>query len=82
MSTPRRRFHDSHDHLSGFAFRTRFDKSQFADLLTDEPAPLGGDSAPNPARLLAAACRHLPDSEPALSVFRKPSFRRSTSAPK
>jgi uncharacterized OsmC-like protein len=55
MSTPAGDFTIHIDHLSGFAFRTRFDKSQFADLLTDEPAPLGSDSAPNPARLLAAA---------------------------
>jgi uncharacterized OsmC-like protein len=39
----------------GFAFRTSFDKQHYLDLLTDEPAPLGKDSAPNPARVLAAS---------------------------
>lgn len=43
------------DQLEGYAFRTRFDKDQFAELLTDEPPPLGKDSGPNPARILAAA---------------------------
>jgi uncharacterized OsmC-like protein len=43
------------EQVEGFQFRTRFDKEQYADLLMDEPAPLGRDSAPNPARILAAA---------------------------
>jgi uncharacterized OsmC-like protein len=43
------------EQLEGFAFRTRFDKQHYVDLLTDEPSPLGKDSGPNPARLLAAA---------------------------
>lgn len=43
------------EHLQGYVFRTRFDKAQHPDLLVDEPAPLGADSAPNPARILAAA---------------------------
>lgn len=43
------------EHLQGYVFRTRFDKAQHPDLLVDEPAPLGTDSAPNPARILAAA---------------------------
>lgn len=42
-------------HVGGYVFRTSFDKEQFADLLVDEPPPLGTDSAPNPARILAAA---------------------------
>jgi CBS domain-containing protein/uncharacterized OsmC-like protein len=43
------------EHVAGFAFRVRFDKDQHTPVLTDEPAPLGRDAAPNPARLLAAA---------------------------
>ena len=43
------------DHVEGYKFRTRFDKEHFTELLTDEPAPLGKDAAPNPARILAAA---------------------------
>ncbi len=41
--------------IEGFEFRVRFDKDQFAELRLDEPAPLGKDSAPNAARILAAA---------------------------
>jgi organic hydroperoxide reductase OsmC/OhrA len=55
MSTPVSEFTIQIDRLDGFAFRTRFDRPGFADLLTDEPPPLGNDSAPNPARLLAAS---------------------------
>lgn len=38
-----------------YEFKVKFDKPQFADLALDEPAPLGRDSAPNAARILAAA---------------------------
>ena len=38
-----------------YDFLVRFDKDSVADLVTDEGAPLGKDSGPNPARLLAAA---------------------------
>lgn len=38
-----------------FEFRVRFDKPQHAELLLDEPAPLGKDLAPNASRILAAA---------------------------
>lgn len=43
------------EQVDAFEFRVRFDKEQYADLYMDEPEPLGKDSAPNPARILAAA---------------------------
>jgi uncharacterized OsmC-like protein len=43
------------EQIDGFEFRVKFDKEQFAPLLLDEPAPLGHDTAPNAARILAAA---------------------------
>jgi uncharacterized OsmC-like protein len=39
----------------GFEFHVKFDKDHYASLELDEPAPLGRDSAPNAARILAAA---------------------------
>lgn len=38
-----------------YEFRIRFEGSAYDDLITDEPAPLGGDAGPNPSRLLLAA---------------------------
>lgn len=38
-----------------FRFEVHFDKPSLAPLLTDEPAPLGGDAGPNPTRMLATA---------------------------
>ena len=43
------------EQTSGYAFRVRFDKEQFAEIHMDEPPPLGHDNAPNAARVLAAA---------------------------
>jgi uncharacterized OsmC-like protein len=43
------------EQVAGFDFRVRFDKARYADLHIDEPPPLGGDTAPNPVRILAAA---------------------------
>lgn len=43
------------EQVEGFDFRVRFDKESYPELRMDEPAPLGTDSAPNPARILAAA---------------------------
>jgi CBS domain-containing protein/uncharacterized OsmC-like protein len=54
-SAPAGRFAIGVEHVAGFQFRVTFDKDHHAPILTDEPAPLGRDSAPNPARLLAAA---------------------------
>ncbi|MBX7117000.1 MAG: OsmC family protein [Myxococcaceae bacterium] len=42
-------------HERGFRFRADFDGEQHPPLWFDEPPPLGNDTAPNPARVLAAA---------------------------
>jgi uncharacterized OsmC-like protein len=52
---PAGEFHITVEQLDGYEFRVRFDKPQYPDLRMDEPAPLGKDAAPNPARILAAA---------------------------
>ena len=38
-----------------YSFRIRFDDTTIADLMTDEPAPLGKGEGPNPTRLLVSA---------------------------
>lgn len=43
------------EHVDGYEFRVVFDKDTHPPLSVDEPAPLGKDQGPNPARLLAAA---------------------------
>lgn len=49
------RFRVEVEQVEGFELQARFDKPQYGALTMDEPAPLGHDSAPNPARILAAA---------------------------
>jgi uncharacterized OsmC-like protein len=43
------------EQTADFEFRVRFDKPHHADLMMDEPAPLGKDAAPSASRILAAA---------------------------
>lgn len=43
------------EQVEGFTFNVRFDKEHYPTLQMSEPAPLGDDAAPNPARVLAAA---------------------------
>ncbi|KRG70902.1 OsmC family protein [Pseudoxanthomonas dokdonensis] len=38
-----------------YAFLVRFDGTTIANLMTDEPAPLGAGAGPNPTRMLAVA---------------------------
>jgi organic hydroperoxide reductase OsmC/OhrA len=38
-----------------YAFRIRFDDTTIAELMTDEPEPLGKGEGPNPTRLLVSA---------------------------
>ncbi|WP_233843606.1 OsmC family protein [Dyella sp. 2HG41-7] len=38
-----------------YEFRVRFDGTAMPDITTDEASPLGGDTGPNPARLLVAS---------------------------
>jgi len=49
------RFAISVKQIGGYEFQVKFDKEQFAPIRMDEPPPLGHDSAPNAARVLAAA---------------------------
>ena len=48
-------FEISIDQVNGYEFRVKFDKEHHEQVSMDEPAPLGNDSAPNAARMLAAA---------------------------
>jgi uncharacterized OsmC-like protein len=43
------------EQVDGFRFLVNFDKPTFEPLRLDEPPPLGRDTAPNAARILAAA---------------------------
>jgi len=43
------------EHLTGLEFKVRFDWPDAAEILTDEPEPLGRRRGPNASRLLAAA---------------------------
>jgi uncharacterized OsmC-like protein len=43
------------DQIHDYEFRVRFDKEHMAELVGDEPSPLGRDAGPSPSRLLAAA---------------------------
>jgi len=41
--------------VSDYEFRVRFDGTSIPELATDETAPLGRETGPNPSRLLVAA---------------------------
>ena len=43
------------EHLEGYEFKVRFDWEDAADVVMDEPPPLGGQHGPNASRMLAAA---------------------------
>jgi uncharacterized OsmC-like protein len=48
-------FSISLDCMQDFEFLVTFDDTQYPDLTTDEPEPVGSGKGPNPSRLLAAA---------------------------
>lgn len=54
MSEPVSSFDLTLEQLGGYEFKVGFDKP-YPELHTDEPPPLGKDSGPNPARMLAVA---------------------------
>jgi uncharacterized OsmC-like protein len=43
------------DQIRDYQFRVTFDQKPYPDLMMDEPPPVGGDTAPSPSHLLAAA---------------------------
>ncbi len=43
------------EQLEGYEFKVKFDWDQVADLVVDEPPPLGERSGPNASRMLAVA---------------------------
>jgi uncharacterized OsmC-like protein len=54
-TAPASRFSLRVEQVDGFQFLVKFDKDAFEPLRLDEPPPLGHDTAPNAARILAAA---------------------------
>jgi organic hydroperoxide reductase OsmC/OhrA len=46
------------EQIQDFEFRVKFDWPDVAELLLDEPAPLGRSAGPNAARLIGAAVAH------------------------
>ena len=55
MAEPIGAFTITLDQVQDYEFRVKFDKESMAELLTDEPPPLGQDAGPSPSRLLGAA---------------------------
>lgn len=43
------------EHLEDYEFKVKFDWDKVADILMDEPPPLGHQNGPNASRMLAAA---------------------------
>lgn len=55
MSEPVSEFVVRLEQIRDYEFRVDFGKPELAELIVDEPPPLGHDAGPNPSRLLAAA---------------------------
>ncbi len=43
------------ERMQDYEFRVQFDKDKFAELIMDEPPPMGHDMGPNATRVLAAS---------------------------
>lgn len=55
MTTDPQEFSVTLEQVQDFELRVKFDDTAVADLLMDEPEPLGRGSRPNASRVLAAA---------------------------
>lgn len=55
MAEPVSEFTIAIEQVRDYEFRVKFDKPHLAELVVDEPPPLGREAGPNPSRILAAA---------------------------